>query len=363
MVAHLVSRVRAEREDEGRVGVLNAHDVGRRVSVRRRVDGGLTDVVGHLLDLSDDVLRVLRRDGEVVDIDPVTVTAAKVVPAAPVRAGWEVPHLTPAEMQRLCWAGWPAREHEMLGDWTLRAHGGITGRANSAMAVGDPGRPLAAALEAVAAWYTTRDLPPLLQLPLTDPANYAMHALGWERLHVTLVQVAPVAPLLAAAPEPTLRAVVEPTPSAEWRSVMHDVDDDVENHVAILTGPPVVGFATLYSGSVPLAIGRVSIEGQWCGITSVDVVPTMLRRGLGSEVMSVLLRWAHEHGASSSYLQVRAVNAPALRLYATLGYATHHPYGYWGLADSDGSGSVSGSGSGSGSGGPDLPQMTSGSGS
>lgn len=306
------------------------------MSVRRRVQGGLTDVVGHLLDASEVSLSVLRRDGDVVEIDPGTVTAAKVVPAAPVRAGWEVPHLTPEEMQRMCWAGWPAREHEMLGDWALRAHGGITGRANSAMAVGEPGRPLADALAAVAGWYTARGLPPLLQLPLTDPANDSMHDLGWERLHVTLVQVAPIVKLLDGAPEPTLRAVVEPAPSADWRSVMHDLDVDVERHVAILTGPPVVGFATLYAGTNPLVIGRVSVEGQWCGITSVDVVPTMRRRGLGSEVMSVLLRWAQDHGATSSYLQVRAVNAPALRLYAGLGYATHHPYGYWGLTDSDG---------------------------
>ena len=306
------------------------------MSVRRRVEGGLTDVVGHLLDASEVSLSVLRRDGDVVEIDPGNVTAAKVVPAAPVRTGWEVPHLTPEEMQRMCWAGWPAREHEMLGDWALRAHGGITGRANSAMAVGEPGRPLADALGAVAGWYTARGLPPLLQLPLTDPANDSVRDLGWERLHVTLVQVAPIVKLLDGAPEPTLRAVVEPAPSADWRSVMHDLDVDVERHVAILTGPPVVGFATLYGGTNPLAIGRVSVEGQWCGITSVDVVPTMRRRGLGSEVMSVLLRWAQDHGATSSYLQVRAVNAPALRLYAGLGYATHHPYGYWGLGDSDG---------------------------
>ena len=316
--------------------MLDAHDVGRRVSVRRQVDGGLSDVVGHLLALSDRSLSVLRRDGEMVDVDPSAVTAAKVVPAAPVRSGWEVPHLTPADMQRMCWAGWPARESEMLGDWALRAHGGITGRANSAMAVGDPGRPVADALAAVADWYAARHLSPLLQLPLTDPANETLPALGWARQHVTLVQGAPIAPLLTAAPDPTMTPTVEPTPSARWLSVMHDLDADVDSHVAILTGPPIVGFATLSLGSDPVAIGRVSVEGQWCGITSVDVVPTMRRRGLGSEVMAVLLRWAQERGATSSYLQVRAANAPALRLYAGLGYATHHPYGYWGLADSEG---------------------------
>ena len=36
-----------------------------------------------------------------------------------------------------CPAGWPY--HEPLGEWTLRAGGGFTGRANSCHAVGDPG--------------------------------------------------------------------------------------------------------------------------------------------------------------------------------------------------------------------------------
>ena len=35
-----------------------------------------------------------------------------------------------------------------------------------------------------------------------------------------------------------------------------------------------------------------------------------------------------ERGAVASYLQVRAGNAAALRLYAALGYVTHHPYVY-----------------------------------
>jgi GNAT superfamily N-acetyltransferase len=314
--------------------MLSQRDVGARVSVRRRVpEGRLTDVLGHLLDVTDDHLEVLGR-GEVLRLALADVTAAKVVPSATPRRGWEVPSVSPDDMQRICWAGWPARDVERLGDWALRAHGGITGRANSAMAVGDPGMPVPDALRAVETWYAERGLPPLLQLPLTDPANLDMAEAGWHRLHVTVVQVAPIAPLLAQAHAPTMRAVVERRPSDDWLSVMHDLDDDVDGHVAILAGPPVVGFATLYHESDPLAIGRVSVEGEWCGITSVDVVPTARRRGLGSQVMDTLLDWAQQRGATSSYLQVRAANPGALKLYDALGYVTHHPYGYRGPSPS-----------------------------
>jgi N-acetylglutamate synthase len=309
--------------------MLTSQDLGQRVSVRRRVEGGLTDVLGHLLDVTDDHLDVLAR-GEVLSLPTADVTAAKVVPPATPRRGWEVPSVTPDDMQRICWAGWPARDTELLGDWVLRAHGGITGRANSAMAVGDPGLPVPEALAAVESWYAGRGLPPLLQLPLADPANLVMADQGWPRLHVTVVQVAPIAAVLAEIDsQEDLRTVVEPVPSTDWRSLMHDLDTgDPEAHVAILTGPERVGFATLFRGDEPVGIGRVSVEGEWAGVTSVDVAPAARRQGIGSAVMTALLGWAVQQGASSTYLQVRAANPAALRLYDALGYVTHHPYGY-----------------------------------
>ena len=317
---------------ENRAVPLDETAVGHRVSVRRAVDdpgGRFTDVVGHLLDLSEASLTVLRASGEVVAIDRPTVTAAKVVPPAPVRPGWSVPAVSPDDMQRICWAGWPARDVERLGEWALRAHDGITGRANSAMAVGDPGLPTRAALDTVQQWYVAKELPPLLQLPLADPRNLEMADAGWSRLHVTVVQVAPVGPLLDSVPSrDDLTSVVEPAPSADWLSLMHDLDDDVETHVAILTGPAVVGFATLYRGAEPVGIGRVSVEGPWAGVTSVDVAPSARRQGIGSAVMRSLLTWAAGRGAVATYLQVRAANDAALRLYAALGYVTHHPYNY-----------------------------------
>lgn len=311
--------------------MLSTRDVGHRVSVRRLEGGRAVDAVGHLLDLSDTELRVLRKDGTITVVDPAGVTAARAVPDQPARRrGWAVPAITAARLQEICSAGWPAREVEALGAWELRSHAGITGRANSAMAVGDPGRPLPEALDAVARWYADRGLPPLLQLPLADPANLAMADLGWTRQHVTIVQVAPVAALLDSLPvRDDLVLSVAPEPDADWQRLMHDLDPaDPQTHLAILTGPPVVGFATARRDGEPVGIGRASVEGSWAGITSVDVAPAARRQGIGSAVMRALVAWAGEAGAEATYLQVRAANDAALRLYAALGYLTHHPYCY-----------------------------------
>ena len=311
--------------------MLSPRDVGARVSVRHRLPTDqLTDVVGELVSWADGRLSVRRGDGSVVEVDESSVVAGRVVPPAPPPRRPGVPHTSPAEMQHIANAGWPARETEPLGDWLLRAHGGITGRANSVMAVGDPGQDIPAALRRVQEWYDERGLPPLLQLPEADPVNGELEQLGWEQQHVTIVQTAPIQSTLdLLPPRPDLRIDVDRTPSSDWLAVMHDLDpDDPAGHVAILTGPAEVGFATIRVDGTPVAIGRVSIEGAWAGVTSVDVVESRRRQGLGGAVMSGLLTWAQERGARAAYLQVRALNEPALALYRSLGFVTHHPYCY-----------------------------------
>ena len=69
------------------------------------------------------------------------------------------------DLERAAALHWQAPETEPLGEWRLRAAAGFTGRANSALPVGDPGLPLPEAVAAVEAWYRRRGLPPMIVLP------------------------------------------------------------------------------------------------------------------------------------------------------------------------------------------------------
>jgi hypothetical protein len=61
-------------------------DVGVRVSLRRRLpEGGLGDVLGVVEAWDDAEVRVRKRDGELVVVDPRDVVAAKRVPPPPER--------------------------------------------------------------------------------------------------------------------------------------------------------------------------------------------------------------------------------------------------------------------------------------
>ena len=69
------------------------------------------------------------------------------------------------DLERAAALHWQAPETEPLGEWRLRAAAGFTGRANSALPLGDPGLPLPEAVAAVEDWYRRRDLPPMIVLP------------------------------------------------------------------------------------------------------------------------------------------------------------------------------------------------------
>src|SRR4051794_16983633 len=150
--------------------------LGRRVALRHRLAGGpLTDAVGELADAGGGAVLVHTRRGPVrVERDAVVAVRA-IPPAVPRRAWWAAV----ARLENLCADAWPARVDRRLGAWRLRAAGGFTGRANSALALGDPGMPVPAALDAVRAFATGHGVGPRVQAPVGSPWERAVAAEGW----------------------------------------------------------------------------------------------------------------------------------------------------------------------------------------
>jgi ribosomal protein S18 acetylase RimI-like enzyme len=300
--------------------VLGPEDVGQRVVVRRIVgvrEGRplYSDVLGELLEFGAAGLTVATPEGP-LRMPHDRVGAAKRIPER--RYGT-------AALERVASLAWPAPDADRLGDWQLRAAGGWTGRANSALPIGDPGVELPEAIEAVRRWYAARGLPARINvpLPLAGAVDAALDRAGWDRSRPTLVQTARLADL--GADEPDVR--LDPTPTPEWLAVAAARKGGLPPQaVRVLTGPDQVRFATVGDGAQPLATARGAVVSGFLHLSLVEVAEPARRRGLAGRVTRALAGWAAAAGAHTALLQVQDDNPPAIALYARLGFTTHHSY-------------------------------------
>ncbi|MFF5053894.1 GNAT family N-acetyltransferase [Micromonospora sp. NPDC000663] len=310
--------------------MLRQQDVGHRIVVRRIVgirEGRplFSDALGELVELSETHLTLATAQG------PLRVPVAQVHRAKRVPPTRRPTAAAVVALERAADEAWPAPTRGRLGDWLLRSAEGWTGRANSALPVGDPDRPLPAAVDAVERWYAEQGQPAMINtpLPLAAPVGAELDDRGWGSRPPTLVQTTPL-PLPAAA-DPSAGVAVElvSVPSEEWLAVAAGRKGglpDAARHV--LTAVEQVRFAHVYADGTLVATGRGTVtgEGRWLGLSLIEVVPAARRQGLARRVIHALADWGVSAGATHAFLQVEQRNTAAVALYRTLGFTTHHTY-------------------------------------
>lgn len=258
----------------------------------------LTDVLGVCLRWSDGECVVQPEDGPAVTIALELVVSGKPVPPRPS------PRLrvSPRESQLRALALWPDLVTEPLGNWLLRSSETSTARrANSVLAFGPAG--VEDAYERVVAHYAR---PIAAVLPDSDEhALFRQH--GWvveSHDADTILQLGSVARVARTLPDRLPEATLEPIGPGLVR--------------ALVEGPM----------TAPVAAGVAAYAEDWVGFRGLEVAASHRGRGLALAVMAALVEWGAAQGATTAYLQVLSDNAPALRLYQGLGFATHHTYRY-----------------------------------
>jgi ribosomal protein S18 acetylase RimI-like enzyme len=249
-------------------------------------------------------------------------------------------------LERAAAAHWQAAETAPLGSWLLRADGGFTGRANSALPLGDPGLPLALAVGEVEAWYRARGLPAMIAIPGPlgpgtavpgDRLDGLLAGRGWRVRSATAVVMTADAGRAAAVDAGEARGAegagwavtFAAHPDEAWLArYRHPRTGLPAGALRLLLSAPWQAFASVVTGGETVAIGRLSVAAGWAGITAVDTDPRYRRRGLGTAVTAALAAQAARQGVSRVFLQVEADNAAAIALYARRGFTAVHRYHY-----------------------------------
>jgi N-acetylglutamate synthase len=261
----------------------------------------MTDVLGICTSFADGICVVEPEDGAPVSIPLSEIVSGKPVPPRPSTRV----RVSPAEAQRRALSLWPDLETEPMGGWLLRRSRTSTARrANSVLAMGPSGVP--DDYERVVAHYEALGQRPIAAVLPDSDEDALFRSHGWvleSHDHDTVFQLAGIA---AVGRRLGRDAAADPLPAAE-----------------LLVDGPVV---TARIGDA--ASGVAAVDGDWAGFRTIEVAPARRRERLGLAVMSALVGWAAEQGATTAYLQVLGDNAPALALYDRLGFVEHHRYRY-----------------------------------
>ena len=233
------------------------------------------------------------------------------------------------DLERAAALHWRAPETEPLGEWRLRAAEGFTGRANSALPVGDPGLPLPEAVTAVEAWYRRRDLRPMIVLPQgagPDPLPQYLAERSWvPRPGPAFVMIADV----AGIPASTTGVHFAPEPDAAFLGLYRYRGQNLPPIArTLMMSAPWQAFGAICRDGRAVACGRISVAGDWGALTAVEVDPACQRQGLGLAITAALAAAAADRGASRVLLQVETGNAPARALYSRCGFRESHRYHY-----------------------------------
>lgn len=255
----------------------------------------MTDVLGICESWAGGVVVVRREDGTTVEIATGDIVSGKPVPPRP-----SVRHrVSVREAESHAGPHWPGVVREPLGEWELRTEpeprDRIRKRANSCLAMGDPGVPLAEAAATVLAFYAAHDRPAMVQVESDSDTERGLLDAGWSVLPEgeSLFMLGSVSRVRRLAGDGA-GATVE----VDGRRAAASIDD--------------------------LAHVKGSVDGDWLGIHGLYVAPESRRQGLARSVMDALLEWGAEQGATTVWLHVETDNEPAIRLYESLGLTVHH---------------------------------------
>ncbi len=233
------------------------------------------------------------------------------------------------DLERAAARHWQAPDAEPLGEWQLRAAAGFTGRANSALPLGDPGCPLPDAVTTVERWYRHRNLRPMIVLPQgAGPARLKDHLT--ER--AWLPRPGPAYVMLADAQSlPASQAEVgfAPEPDEAFLGLYRYRGQDLPPIArTLLMSAPWQAFGSIRRDGRAVAVGRVSVADDLGVLTAVEVDAAYHRRGLGTAITAGLAAAAAARGARRILLQVETSNDPARALYLRCGFTDSHRYQY-----------------------------------
>jgi N-acetylglutamate synthase len=235
-------------------------------------------------------------------------------------------------LEELSLNAWPALQTAVYDGWLLRFADGYTRRANSVNPLYPGALDPAEKIGRCEAVYAARGQD--IVFKLTDAAepvdlDALLEQQGYRREAPTSVQTLDLG---ALAPPPSVDAAGDAAVTDAWLDDFGRLNGVAERHRPTMRRMlggliPSACFMALRDGGETVAVGLAVRDHGHVGLFDIVTAPERRGQGFGTALVHQLLAWGQAGGAHTAYLQVMRDNAPALRLYARLGF--QEQYGYW----------------------------------
>jgi GNAT superfamily N-acetyltransferase len=229
-------------------------------------------------------------------------------------------------------SSWPAITTALDGLWLARLARGYTKRSNSVQCLDpDDDGDAAGRLQRMVDLFLRNDRDPLFRVtPLAGPGVLAaLDAGGWAPFEESRVLAMP----LGEYPEPDGVRFYDGA-DRNWLEAftgLAGIDRRSAATLALLLDLiawPQAGVLLRDSGGEPVAAALAVAAGDIGCYHNVVVRTDSRGKGLGRAVMHAALNWTKTAGANRAAIQVVSDNAPALGLYASLGFSEVYRYHY-----------------------------------
>ena len=234
-------------------------------------------------------------------------------------------------IEELTLNAWPPLETLLFDGWILSFSDGYTRRANSIHPLYpstlDPFEKIATC-ESVYSEHGRETTFKVTDSRADAELDFALEQRGYAKRGLTSVQLASLSDATVVDGE----VAIETTLSDAWFADFNRLTvtpaalQGSERRLLEKISPPHA-FASVAVDRETVAVGLTVAERGYVGLFDIVVDNNVRNRGIGRRLCTRLLQWAQTADCTTGYLAVLADNAPALKLYANLGF--RQAYTYW----------------------------------
>jgi GNAT superfamily N-acetyltransferase len=225
---------------------------------------------------------------------------------------------------------WPAADQKELNGVVLRSSNGFTKRANSANMLEFQSEHHNELVNNCEQYFFDKSLPCIFRIPsFVDNASLDtyLEQSGYQSIDRSLVLYRELSPSSFHYVK-----LIEKNPE-EWidsYSQISGIDAATQKlHLEMLNRiSDKTLMAVLIEDDIEIACGLGVLSDNLFGLFDVGTLKPYRNQGYAAKLLNGMLSWAVSHGATQSYLQVVANNAPAISLYRKLGYQDCYEYWY-----------------------------------